>query len=51
MREIRRKILQFLADLVIKSLEMEKNEIVFDRLLIVGMYLDDYAKGKEIYLD
>jgi hypothetical protein len=51
MGKIRVKILQFLADLIIKSLEMEKNETAFDRLLTMGIYLDYYATEKGIYLD
>jgi hypothetical protein len=51
MREIKIKILQFLADLIIKSLEMEKNETAFDRLLTMGIYLDHYATSDGIYLN
>jgi hypothetical protein len=51
MYKIRKKILQSLADLIIKSLEMEKNESAFDRLLMMGIYLDHYATDKGIYLD
>ena len=51
MGKIRVKILQFLADLIIKSLEREKNEIAFERLLTMGIYLDHYATSKDIYLN
>lgn len=51
MGKIRVKILQLLADLIIKSLEKEKNEMAFDRLLTMGIYLDYYATSKGIYLN
>jgi hypothetical protein len=51
MHKIRVRILQFLADLIIKSLENEENEIIFDKLLEIGIYLDYYATSKGIYLD
>jgi hypothetical protein len=48
---IRKKILQSLADLIIKSLENEKDEKAFGTLLTLGTYLDNYATNKGIYLD
>ena len=51
MRKIRVKILQFLADLIIKSLEREENEIIFDRLISMGIFIDYYATSKGIYLN
>lgn len=51
MNKIRIKILQFLADIIIMSLEREKNEMVFERILMAGIYLDYYATSKGIYLD
>ena len=48
---MRVKVLQFLADLVIKSLEREKNEMIFERLLFFGLYIDQYATEKGIYLN
>jgi hypothetical protein len=48
---MRVKVLQFLADLVIKSLEKEKNETAFESLMRMGIYLDFYATERGIYLD
>jgi hypothetical protein len=48
---MKRKVLQFLADLIIKSLEHEKNERAFESLMKMGVYLDFYATEKGIYLD
>jgi hypothetical protein len=51
MFKIKIKILQFLADLIIKSLENEENEMIFERLISMGIYLDFYATSKGIYLN
>ena len=48
---MRVKVLQFLADLIIKSLEHEKNERAFESLMKMGVYLDFYATERGIYLD
>jgi hypothetical protein len=49
---MREKILQSIADLVVKALENSmKDDMAFNYYMAMGLYLDDYAKSKEIYLD
>ena len=48
---MKRKVLQFLADLIIKSLEHEKNERAFESLMQIGIYLDFYSTQTGIYLE
>ena len=48
---MKRKVLQFFADLIIKSLEHEKNERAFESLMRIGIYLDFYCVERGIYLD
>ena len=38
---MKRKVLQFFADLIIKSLEHEKNERAFESLMRIGIYLSE----------
>ena len=40
---MKRKVLQFFADLIIKSLEHEKNERAFESLMRIGIYLNFYC--------
>lgn len=49
--ELRRKILQKLADYIISILEKEKDERVFDFYFNIGIKINAYAVSRGIYLD
>jgi hypothetical protein len=49
---MRKKILQSIANTIIKMIENSmKDDMAFNYYMAMGLYLDDYAKSKEIYLD
>jgi hypothetical protein len=50
--KMRKKILQSIANTIIKMIENSmKDDMAFNYYMAMGLYLDDYAKSKEIYLD
>jgi hypothetical protein len=49
---MRKKILQSIANTIIKMIENSmKDDMAFNYYMSMGLYLDDYAKSKEIYLN
>lgn len=48
---MRRRILQFVADKIIKALETEQDEYVFNTIIHMGLLLDFYATERDIWLN
>lgn len=48
---MKEKILQTLANFIVKFLEKEKNSKIFNTILFLGIKLNDYCIDQEIYLE
>ena len=48
---IRKRILQKIADIIIKILEKEENPDIFNFYMNIGLQIDAHAISHKIYLD
>jgi hypothetical protein len=51
MKQFKIRVLQTIADSIIAQLCFEENQMMYDMLIRLGVWLDDYAVSKGIYLD
>ena len=51
MKRFKTQMLQQMADSIIRHMQSETNEALFDMLLKLGLWLDMYAIQHDIWLD